>query len=163
MFPHLELIPEDGVMRSLVLTLGFRRPNYGSGIGDTLNKIENNFKNRFAVGIVDDDRRKPKLFDRYELLLKEQHFLQLRQKPKSRHYLIVVHPAVEDWLLENARIINLTSSFETRDALKRVTKDEIEVVKNSDFKQFLNTLNQSRAPGFVTLATWIEGLYEKHF
>lgn len=158
-----EIIPEDGAMRALVLVLGFRKPNTGLGIGDTLNKIEQNFKNRFAVGIVDDDKRKPKLFDAYSEQLKTQDSLRLMQKPKSSHYLIVVEPAIEKWLLENAEKVDVTSPFVVLKDLQRVTKNEIEVVKNQSFKQFLSDLNNANAPGFVTMADWMDDLYDKHF
>jgi hypothetical protein len=160
---HLELIPEDGAIRALVLALGFAKPNMGDGIGNTLNKIESHFKNRFAVGIVDDDKRKPKLFDRYERLLKEEDFLQLKQKPATSHFLIVVQPAIEIWLLQNAKNKEIDFPFPTLKELQRVTKDEVEVAKNQRFKQFLNDLNQAKSPGFVTMTEWIEELYDKHF
>ncbi|MFN0037712.1 MAG: hypothetical protein ACKVUS_21840 [Saprospiraceae bacterium] len=160
---HYELIPEDGAIRALVLALGFPKPNIGDGIGNTLNKIEHHFKNRFAVGIVDDDRRKPKLFDSYEMLLKEQDFLHLKQKPSTRHFLIVVQPAIEVWLLQNAEKKEVVSPFSALKDLQRITKDEVAVAKNQRFKQFLNDLNQAKAPGFVTMTEWIEELYDKHF
>lgn len=163
MSQHREIIPEDGAIRALILVLGFAKPNNGDGIGNTLNKIEEHFKNRFAIGIVDDDRRKPKLFDRYETLLKEQDFLQLKQKPDTKHFLIVVQPAIELWLLQNAKKIEVDSPFSTLKDLQRVTKDEVEVMKNQQFKQFLNNLNQLNAPGFATMIVWIDELYEKHF
>jgi hypothetical protein len=160
---HWELIPEDGAMRALLLVLGFRKPNTGQGIGDTLNKIEEHFKNRFAIGVVDDDKRKPKLFDLYENVLKEQDALRLLQKPQSRHFLIVVEPAIEQWLLNNAEKAVVETPFPTLKELQRVTKNELEVVKNQPFKQFLNALKQADAPGFVTMAEWIDVLYNKHY
>jgi hypothetical protein len=158
-----EIIPEDGAMRALVLALGFPKPNTGQGIGDTLNKIEKYFKNRFAIGIVDDDKRKPKLFEQYENILKEENALRLLQKPESRHYLIVVEPAIELWLLKNAAEIDLESSFSSLKELKRITKDESAVVKDQQFKRFLNALYQNNAPGLATMKEWIDELYEKYF
>ncbi len=78
---HREIIPEDGAIHALILALGFPKPTLGDIIGNTLNKIEQHFKNRFAIGVVDNDKRKPKLFDLYETLLKEQDFLQLKKNP----------------------------------------------------------------------------------
>jgi hypothetical protein len=160
---HYELIPEDGAMSALITCLGFSKPNTGDGIGNTLNKIEEFFKNRFAVGIVDDDKRKPKLFDRYDKIVNEKDFLLLKQKPNSRHFLIVVQPAIESWLLQNADSKEIAHPFPTLDDMKRVTKDPVEVVKNQSFKQFLSQLNNAGAPGFVTMTNWIDELYAKHF
>ncbi len=160
---HWEIIPEDGAMRALVLILGFSKPDTGQGIGDTLNKIERLFTNRFAIGIVDNDKREPKLFDLYGEILKEQDSLQLLRKPKSSHFLIVVDPAIELWLLDNAEKAAVHSPFPTMKDLQRITKNELSVVKDQGFKQFINDLNQANAPGFKTMATWFEELYEKHF
>lgn len=158
---HFELIPEDGAIQELVKVLGFRKPNTAQGIGDTLNKIEKQFRNRFAIGIIDDDVRKPKLFDTYALL-EEQDDLRLYQKPGSRHYLIVVEPAIERWLLDQAQKIELDSPFPALKDLQRITKNEIEVVKNQQFKRFLHQLSQGKASGFETLYDWITELYDKY-
>lgn len=160
---HLEIIPEDGAIRALILALGFPKPNIGNGIGDTLNKIQDHFKNRFAIGIVDDDKRKPKLFDAYATLHKEQDFLQLKQRPDTKHFLVVLQPAVETWLLQNAESALIQAPFPTLKDLKRITKNEIEVVQNQRFRQFLNDLSQANAPGFVTMAKWIDELYDNNF
>jgi hypothetical protein len=163
---HFELIPEDGAICALLLAIGFRKPNKADGISDALNKMETHFKNRFAIGIVDDDKRKPTLFDSYSKVLKAQDALLLLQKPASAHFLIVVQPAIEKWLLQNAYITDVIASkygFDILDDLKRVTKNEVEVVKNQRFKQFLNDLHPASALGFVTLGDWIEVLYEKYF
>lgn len=158
---HYELIPEDGAMTALVTCLGFLKPNTGDGIGNTLNKMEQNFKNRFAVGIIDDDKRKPKLFDLYENLLEEKDSLKLIQKPVTKHFLIVVQPAIELWLLHNADSKDIASPFPSLKEMKRVTKDPTEVVKNQAFKQFLRQLNNAGAPGFITMTNWIDQLYAK--
>lgn len=84
---QFDLIPEGRAERVLLQVIGFEKPNHADGIGDTLNKIENR-GNHFALGIVDNDKRKPALFDRYQILLKEQQALQLLQKPHSLHFLL---------------------------------------------------------------------------
>ena len=159
---HREIIPEDGAVQALIQTLGFPKTTLGDGIGNTLNKIEQHFINRFAIGIVDDDKRKPKLFDSYDTLLKEQDFLQLKQKAKTKHFLIIVQPAIEVWLSQNAEEIELDLPFSSLKDLQRVTKSEIEVVKNKSFKKFLNDLNQAKAPGLVTMEEWIAELRDKY-
>ena len=159
---QFDIIPEDGAIRALVQILGIPKPNQSEGISVVLNKIEKQFSNRFAVGLIDDDKRKPALFDNYALL-KEQYSLQLRQKPESKHFLIVLSPAIEDWLLENARLTGIDPrNFRTRQDLVEVTKNRIKVVKDQRFRQFLNDLKQANAPGFSTISAWINELREKH-
>ena len=57
---QFDIIPEGKAERVLLQAIGFPKPNHGDGIGDTLNKIEGkNFKNKFAIGLVDNDKPKP--------------------------------------------------------------------------------------------------------
>lgn len=158
---HRDIIPEDGALRVLVEILGFSNPNHANGISTALSKVNTHFDKRFAVVIIDDDKRKPKLFDQYRLYLKQEHGLQLRQKPESLHFLILVSPAIEDWLLENARAVDV-EGLETRQALMRITKDELEVEKSPLFRKYLNDLKQKQAPGFKSMSDWIHELREKY-
>lgn len=158
-----EIIPEDGAIRVLVQILGYPNPhNLGGGSSVVLPTIEKQFKNRFAIGLIDDDKRKPKAFDQYQTLIKEENNLQLRHKFQSQHFLIVLYPAVEDWLLENVRLTKIDfKNFKTRQDLMRVTKNK-DVAKDQTFKRFLNDLKQADAPGLVTMAAWIKELRERH-
>lgn len=160
---HRDIIPEDGAIRVLVEILGFSNPNHANGISTALSKVNTYFDKRFAVVIIDDDKRKPKLFDQYRLTLRQEYGLQLRQKPESLHFLILISPAIEDWLLENARAIDVVfAGLETRKDLMRITKDELEVEKNPLFRKYLNDLKQKQAPGFKSMSGWIHELREKH-
>jgi len=69
------------------------------------------FKDRFAVGIIDDDTRKIKYLNDFEIIDKVDNSLVLyRHKslnPKSNksgtvvhHYIILLQPALEEWILK---------------------------------------------------------------
>lgn len=161
---HFELIPEDEAILSVLEALGFRKTNFGGNIGETLKKMEKHFPNRLAIGLIDNDWTKPKLFDLYDTIVKERDDLQLRQKSKSRHFLIVIHPAIEEWLLQNARLAEIEHPFLGIKELSRVSKGEKKTSKEvGQYKRFLNALLQAKAPGILTMAEWIEELYDKHF
>lgn len=162
---HWELIPEGKADRVLLEVLGFRNPGAGNGIGDVINQIKNNFSGRFAIGLIDDDRRKPALFDSFQRLEKKAD-LQLfqRQAPESKHFLIVVSPALEGWLLERARKADIDPSrfgFDDRKRFQRVCKDQA-VSTHQKFRQFLHQLWQEREDGMVILHKWLTDLYQKH-
>lgn len=162
---HFELIPEDRAIQGLVGVLGFKKTNLGDGISQTLNKINKHFNNRFAVGIVDDDKQKPGGYDAYSNLLDEKDGLKLIQKPQSRHFLIVITPAVESWLFQCADQCEIDPSkygFSTLKQLTRITKDPLNVGKDNQLRRFLHDLYQAKTPGFVSLEEWITGLIEKY-
>lgn len=84
------------------------------------------FADTFAIGIIDDDKKKPSGVLKFEKLEQIGH-LTLMKHPKKHHYLIVVSKAAEDFMLacaEEAGLkmedFDLPSSLEQ---LKEVTKD----------------------------------------
>lgn len=162
---HFELIPEDRAIQALLKILGYPKTVLGDGIGNTMNKLIKQYHNKFAIALIDDDKVKPKHVDSFTKLLEFTDNLQLWQKPKSSHYVVIFKPAIEDWLLLQATLCDIDPSkygFSNLDGLKRVTKNPIEVVKNQPFQQFLHKLNQGNAPGFIQLREWIERLYDKY-
>ncbi len=162
---HFELIPEDRAIQVLLKTLGYPKTVLGDGIGNTMNKLKKQYHNKFAIALIDDDKRKPKHVDSFTKLLDSTDNLQLLQKPESRHFVLMFKPAIEDWLLHQATLCDIDPSnygFSNLDGLKRVSKNPNEVGKNQPFQQFLHKLNQRNAPGFVQLIEWIDQLYDKY-
>ncbi|MCC7467467.1 MAG: hypothetical protein IT261_14395 [Saprospiraceae bacterium] len=130
-----------------------------------MNKLIKQYHNKFAIALIDDDKVKPKHVDLFTRLLEDTDHLQLWQKPESRHFIILIKPAIEDWLLNQAVLCDIDPSkfgFANLDGLKRVTKNPVEVHKNQAFQQFLHHLFQKNAPGFIQTEEWIEQLYDKY-
>lgn len=162
---HFELIPEDGAIQALLRILGYSKTVLGDGIGNTMNKLIKQYHNKFAVALIDDDKIKPKHVDLFTKLLEDAVNLQLWQKPECRHFIILIKPAIDDWLLSQATICEIDPSkfgFSNLEGLKRVTKNPLDVNKNPAFQQFLHHLNQKKAPGFIQTQEWIEQLYDKY-
>lgn len=134
--------------------LGFGNPNHQLGIGKVVGMFETNLKNRIAVGIIDDDKVKPKELNNFEETGKEQNIIRL---VKNNHSILVISPAFEAWVFENAEAVQVDPAkygFHTRKYFKKVCK-QIDASKNQALKQFLNTLKQKNAPGLVQLKIWI--------
>ena len=163
--PFFELIPEDNGQKLLMEVLGFRKCNFAKGISTVLSKIEKDFNNRFAVGIVDDDKFKPDHFDKYKNKISATNHLIQLHKPDTKHFLIVIQPAFEKWVWEQAiqkKISPSNYTFHHFEAFRRAAKDDF-LHNNNQVRRFLTDIHHSQSPGFNTLANWIEGLYEKHF
>jgi len=152
---HPQILPECFADTLLVEMLGFK-PNHISGIGEVINTLSDNFKNRAAVGIIDNDKRKPNDFVKFTLD-KEKVGIQRRHKANTKHTLLVISPAFEDWVFENASAVGVDPAkygFSTRKSFRNACKTE-NASANPKLKQFLNTLKQKKSPGFAQLKTWI--------
>lgn len=116
-------------------------------------------KNQIALGIIDEDTikiRKARYFSEFKVI-KTENSLILQKHIQLNHYLIIISPAIENWLLQNAIISevipeNLGDQLED---LKDFTKNKA-IYKNQDFYNFIKKLIRKEAPGIITLKTWIE-------
>ncbi len=151
------IIPECYADTLLVeILLGQRIRNHKMGIGEVKNALAKNFKNVAAVGIIDNDKRKPTDFTAFELH-EELHGIQLRRKADTKHTLLVICPAFEYWVFENAALVGIDPArhgFRAPKFFKNICK-KVNASDNAALKQFLNTLKQKKAPGFLQLELWI--------
>ncbi|NUN99759.1 MAG: hypothetical protein HUU01_03995 [Saprospiraceae bacterium] len=154
---HHQVIPECYADTLLVEVLGFTRPNHQLGIGIVFNEIHKNFKRRQAVGIIDDDKRKPKDLDLFNFVEEHAGVKKLRSSDLPNTTILIISPAFEDWVFENARVVDVDPGkygFRSSKDLQKACK-RIDVNKDEQVKQLLNTLKQKKAPGFERLQTWI--------
>ncbi len=154
---HYNVIPECYADTVLVEMLGFSRPNHAvnSNISYVLKTVRASLPNQQVVGIIDSDRgRSEKLLDSFKLI-DEQH--NIKKFSRGKQTILVICPAFESWIFQNAAKKNVDPTdhhFPTPIYFRRKCKD-IHAKRNQDLKQFLNTLKQKQAPGFVQLKTWI--------
>ena len=151
------IIPECYADTLLVEMLGFERPNHQLGIGSVLAIFEKQFKNRRAIGVIDDDKMKPNRFDLFEVVENKLGIKKLT-KPETQHVILVISPAFEDWIFEKAKAVSVDPTkygFRNAKYFRHQCKS-VNVRDNQSVKQFLNTLKQKNAPGFVQLKSWME-------
>lgn len=151
---HYQIIPECYADTLLIEMLGFARPNHQLGIGKVVGMFEKGLKNRIAVGIIDDDKVKPKDLDAFE---NEAESEGVKKLTKGKHSILIISPAFEDWVFENANAVGVDPAkygFDTKQAFKKICKRE-NAGSNQKLKGFLNTLKQKQAPGFTQLKIWI--------
>jgi len=153
---NLNLLPECYGDTLLVEILGFKRPNHQtSGIGQVIKVMKEKYQNRLAIGLIDADKKiTPSYFQEFHLE-EEKHSLKLLKHQDRNHYLIMVSPALEGFILQAAVDVKIKQKpFDNLKNLKRITKN-INVGQNQDFKNFLNRLRQKKAPGFITIQKWL--------
>jgi hypothetical protein len=125
-------------------------------IGAVKNALSKNFKSNKAVGIIDNDKKKPADFAEF-ILAEEKEGLQRRLRTNALHTLLVINPAFEYWVFENARLVNVNPEqygFHSPKYFRTMCKKE-NAGQHQPLKNFLNTLKQKNAPSFVQLTAWI--------
>ncbi len=109
---ELSIVPECYADTKLaeILVQSKRKFNHQHGCGDVANQLKNRLKNFPALGIVDEDKNKgpvSKYFLEFNVL-KEQNSLILKKHPERNHFLVIVCPEIENWLLYNAVSVNVS-------------------------------------------------------
>lgn len=113
-----------------------------SGVFKTLKSKA--FKERKAVGIIDDDKRKDDYYKQFKIIQETESFNYLAH-PNKLHYLIVLKPALEGFLTQcgfaagvRHRLLN------NKEQLKKALKN-MNVGRDNDVKDLLNILFQKKA------------------
>lgn len=161
---NLEILPECYADTLLVETIQFKKPNHCSSIGEVSRIMQKFYTNRVAVGVIDKDKPGtiPSYFTEFELLLSSDE-MELSWHPDTKHFIIVVAPALEQWLLNTAESLGISADkygFGNLKKLKRATKSE-RAGENEKLKQFLNNLWQKKHSPLQKMNAWIELILNK--
>jgi hypothetical protein len=127
------------------------------------------FKDRFALGIIDNDKVQIKYLREFEVIDRVERSLILwrHQNKGKHHYIIQICPALEQWILDvckeeriNAGDFGIESDLS---ALKRYTKSN-----NSGNDKYLMALfkeisSKNKNRNVEKLKSWITLLKEKHY
>lgn len=160
----LSLVPECYVDTRIAEILGQakRKYNHQHGFGDVSNEMEHSLENVVALGIIDEDKYKgatSKYFSAFDFIRQENNLILKQHATRKHHYLILVCPEVERWLLEDAQKVGLhPSEYELPHDLKGLIKiSKIkDIDRNEGFKKFIKALIREQAPSITTLKKWIE-------
>lgn len=140
------VLPECHADTLLIRLMGFERPAHKYSIGAVANAMKDGYKNRAAVGVIDNDKGNiPKYFDDFETESKTSNFI-FKHLPDKKRFLVVVTPAFESCIFniaEELRVNPADYGFKSMKQFKNATKDK-NVQNNQNVKQFLNTLIQKK-------------------
>ncbi len=153
----LQLLPECEGNTLLIEMLGYKNPNHTSNIGQVAKKLQDNFTNRTAIGIIDKDKSSiPSYFRAFDLI-DSFDYLEFKKHPEKSHYIIMLIPAFEDFILQVADDIDVSIKnykFNTEKYFREQCKKQ-NTRSNQNLKNFLNTINQKRAPSTEKIKAWI--------
>lgn len=159
------IIPECYVDTCFIETLVPNKGGYNHQKGcPAVGKVmQEKFKDKFAVGIIDKDKKVIKYLEEFNLEIETDSLLLLKHKEKH-HYIIQIEPAAEKFILEAASSIGVDlcqyGLVNDLEGLKTYTKKQTS--KNDpNLKNAFNAIKNASI--CKILSQWIGHLYEHQF
>lgn len=156
----LQILVEGEGDQVFIDVLGYKeQTRMAGGSGEVANIMQSKGQVKsLVVGIVDNDKQKiPNYFKEFKTIDKEND-LHLKKHPDRKHYLIVIDPALESWLLNATKILDIEMGkygFSNLKQLKRITKSQ-HVGKKNQFKNFLYNIKDKKNTPVLIIIRWIE-------
>lgn len=160
----LYIIPECYIDTNLVETLLVTDGcNHQKGCNTVVKTMQQKFSNAFSVGIIDEDKRQVSYVQEFQEIVRTSS-LRLKKHNAKPHYLIMVSPAMDAFLLKCAeeRGVSL-EEFGYPSRLKDFTSLTKSVTSKNDpaFKRLFRALEG--ASEMVVLKRWLEYLKEHQY
>ncbi len=159
---ELNIVPECYVDTKVAEIAGQTgKYNHQHGSGDVANQLKNKLKNNIALGIIDEDKNKgpaAKYFSKFNTVKTENNLI-LKKHKERQHYLVLICPEIEEWLLSDAKAVGIAPiDFglpENMKGFKELTKIQ-SIDRNIGFHRFIKKLLRENAPAITTLKSWID-------
>ncbi len=156
----LLIFPECFIDTALAETLSFPKRGYRhiKGCNKVLSEM-NKKSNNAVLGIIDDDKCVPALFNSFKLLKKHNENLAIYKHNGKPHYIVKISKAAEDFILKNAEKCGISlTDYNLPDKLSDLIKytKNITIKNNSDLKRLFSEIKQDKNSDFHKLAQWIE-------
>lgn len=158
---NIILIPEcyaDTALLKVVYKISGDKVAHAEGIHRVARRMEKESQrgnyNRIMIGLVDNDKKNiPRYFDNFKTL-EEAEGIIFKHKPETNHYLIIICPEFEKWVLDSAAAVGIAvKNFNVPTdpkALHNITK-LTSVAKNENLMSLLRELKKKQAPSFKKL------------
>lgn len=140
------IIPEcyidTNLVETLVCTAGC---NHQKGCNQVAKVMQDKFSDRFAVGIIDADKRQPGYLKEFHEIASSEH-LKLFRHTDRPHFIILVHPAADVFILSCAKAAKIDiTDYNLSPVLKEFTKQTKNVMSNKDprFKRLFKSMEDA--------------------
>lgn len=163
----LSIIPECYVDTNLIETIvptpsGY---NHQKGCGTVARVMNNQFRDRFSLGIIDKDKQVLNYLNEFNEVCGSGSLILHKHKTRH-HYFIQICPAIERFILDNVACCNLSlSDFGLPTELnefKKLTKSADS--KHDDrFKRLFKAMDRHGAAEVKRLTLWIKHLKEYQY
>lgn len=137
------IIPECYIDTNLVETLVCTGGcNHQKGCNQVAKVMQEKFADRFAVGIIDADKRRPGYLSEFCEIASSDHIKLFRHQVRS-HFIILVHPAADGFILSCAEVANINmADYGLNSNMKEFTAQTKNVMSNKDsrFKRLFRAM-----------------------
>jgi hypothetical protein len=119
----------------------------------------------FAVGIIDKDKKELDYAQTFVEIVNKGQLILLKH-PQKHHYFILIVPAMEKWILNNAAEVGVDlSHFELPNDLNKLREQSKKITTKQDprFKNLFRELKRKEASGVMILHNWISYLKENNY
>lgn len=157
------VIPECYIDTNLTETLTGIICNHQKGCANVVKQMIEKRSDRFALGIIDKDKRAVGYVAEFDLVA-ENECLQVLKHQERPHYLIFIIPAVERFVLHAAEELNVSlADFGLPTEMKDLTRVSKQQDSKNDprFAQLFVALKESR--GLKTLKSVVEYLHANQY
>ncbi len=165
----LSIIPECYIDTNLIETIvpTIRGYNHQKGAGTVTKLMQSKLSDKFAVGIVDKDKKQLKYVEEFDLKIDIGDLLLFKHKNSQKHhYLIFINPAMEKWIMKNADEVGISlQDYGLSDNLSEFTKTTKKVTSKKDktFKKLFRDLKIRNPKNIEILTNWIKYLKENPY
>ena len=140
------IIPECFVDTNLVETLACNKGcNHQKGCNQVAKIMNEKYADRFAVGIVDADKRFPSYLNEFNEIVSSQHLKVCRHSERP-HFIILICPAIDKFILDCVEFANINmEDYDLPSLLKDFTQQTKQVLSNRDprFRKLFKDLKNS--------------------
>lgn len=137
------IIPECYIDTNLVETLVCTGGcNHQKGCNQVAKVMQEKFANRFVIGIIDADKRRPGYLSEFCEIAYSEH-IKLFRHPVRSHFIILIHPAADGFILSCAEVANVNmADYGLSSKLKEFTAQTKNVMSNKDprFKRLFRSM-----------------------
>lgn len=160
----LYVIPECYVDTNLIEYLLDAHVNHQHSCTKVIGNLKNSYKDKFAIGIIDRDKKQMGYIDECNEIAKTKHLTLLKHKTQN-HYIITIKPAVDKFILDCTmqQSVN-TEEYGLPSKLKDFTNVSKSVTSNTDsrFKDLFKVLrgNQEFRNLKISLEYMVQNKYD---
>ncbi len=138
------------------------RYNHQKGCSNVVKVMQEKLSDDFAFGIIDRDKKIMAYVEQFTVVYDVPDRLQLLKHPTRCHYLIIICPAVEKWIVLTAeeaeiRLTNfgLPHDFEKLRAITKTSKSEHDDPYSENFQRLFKEIRSRSPRPWMVLTFWI--------
>jgi hypothetical protein len=164
----LAIIPEcflDTILIETIVPPLVKDYNHKSGWPDVVKTMRENFREKFAVGIIDKDKRTTPYIKEFKMILQFKEDLELYAHTTKPHYIIYIRPAMEKWIIKCADEVGVDiGGFGLDKNVKELKKRvDNQSEKDEKFKSLFKELKSRNASAVIMLSKWVEYLRDHNY